>query len=1620
MRRPSNEALITGAVVALSAGFVFTRLEPSLIFANTTPAGGDMGAQVWAPAFMRDHLLPHGRISGWAPDWYAGFPAFAFYFPLPSFLIVLLDLLFPYGVAFKLVSVLGPVTLPIAAYAFGRLSGLRFPGPPLLAVATLPFLFDSSFTIYGGNIASMLAGEFAFSVSLSFALLFLGVMSRGLETGRYRALAAILFALTVLSHLIPAIFATGAALLLLVFRLDRHRIRYFIAVVVFAGLLVSFWALPLVARLDYANDMGWQKITEYGKTLFPTHMKWVLPLSAAGVIGAIGLRLFSGVSIAAIGALAGIGFLVAPEGRLWNARLLPFWFLCLYLLAGIGVAELGRALGGVFTRDPDRPPSWPSLATPVLGLIATILVVGGPLSALPQWLPIRPGQASFVPDWVRWNFSGYERKATYPEYRSVIERMGRLPCGRAMWEYGPELNRYGTPMALMLLPYWTDGCIASMEGLYFESTPTVPFHFIIQSELSRNPSNPQRDLPYPGLNPAQGVKHLQLLGVRYYMATSPETIAHARAHPDLRHVATSVPWEIFEVAKASLVEALDYEPVVINEVGQGQDEWLPLALDFYMNPDDWDVFLSADGPERWARVHPGRAPPRRHVKAVQVTKIRSSDDRLSFDVDKPGSPVLVKTSYFPNWKVKGADGPWRVTPNLMVVVPSSRHVELYYGYTLVDIVGWLFTILGLFSVALVARRTLHLPPAPGVERFRRFASITAAVTAIDYIVLLLLRQQFGVPLIVADAFSIAIAATVSYSLHRSITFAGDPHVRWVGSPATFASVAAVAGLVDLLVLWASVALFDSTSTLSLIVAKTLAVGVAGGFRFAAYRGLLFATVREEQSVPAMRPIAEGGLRLSVVIPAFNQEEQIGETLMSIRRELYPLGAEGGFETIVVDDGSTDETASIARASLADHVLVLNANRGKGAALRTGVLSARGRTVAFLDADLSYSPDQLLVLLRKIEAGWDVAVGSRKHTKTSTLIRAGRLREVSGRLFNALTRALLLGQYRDTQCGLKAFRSDVARLLFNRSRLDRFAFDVELFHLAERYRLSLTEVPVTVAHSETSSVRVVMDSLRMIRDVFLIRRWGGEGVYDLTADDEALVFPRRDAVGLIQREGPLAVTNVHEESSPLLKVRLVPDKLRQDPHLVALAALIGVWSAVFMYLGWRQHVRFATLSFDTGIYDQAVWLLSRFKDPFITVRGLNFFGHHVNPLLLLLVPFYWLGAGPVFLIFVQVVAQAAGAVAIYLLARKRLADRWLAVVLGGVLLLHPSWQWQVWWYFHPEVLGAAALLFAYWAADSKRWPWFWVATAVAVASKEEVALAAMLLGLLVAIRGEWRKGLATGGLSLAWFLVGIEFILPAVNNGLTPWYFGFFGEFGSSPLGVAFNIVRHPIKAMKVVLASDRLDYLRMMFAPVSFLAFVRPLVLLIAVPMLAVNLFSTIGYHRQIKYQYSALVVAVIALASVEAIGLLGRSVGIRRFLVGLIAATSLAATIAWGPSPLGSQFPGLWPLGDDPRLESKQAAVSMVPSDAPVSAAYYLVPHLTHRTKIYDFPAPWTAANWGIKGENLDDPSDVQWLVLDREVLGEESRALLGRLLAKEFDVRFERSGILVAERVVRRKGSA
>ena len=230
---------------------------------------------------------------------------------------------------------------------------------------------------------------------------------------------------------------------------------------------------------------------------------------------------------------------------------------------------------------------------------------------------------------------------------------------------------------------------------------------------------------------------------------------------------------------------------------------------------------------------------------------------------------------------------------------------------------------------------------------------------------------------------------------------------------------------------------------------------------------------------------------SVVIPAFNEASRIGQTVRATLDYLQEVNPRN--ELIVVNDGSTDATGTIARevlsgAKLPARLLENFPNRGKGAAVRAGLLAAQRAIGLFLDADLSTPLEETPKVIDPIASGkFDIAFGSRSLDRGLIGHHQPWRREQGGRVFNLLVRVATGLPFWDTQCGFKAFRLDVCRPILEAARIDGFAFDVELLYLAQRAGLRLREIPVRWNHHEGSKVQFVHDSLRMLREVVALRR-----------------------------------------------------------------------------------------------------------------------------------------------------------------------------------------------------------------------------------------------------------------------------------------------------------------------------------------------------------------------------------------------------------------------------------------------------------------------------------------------------------------------------------------------------
>ncbi len=687
-------AAMTGAVQSVRAidVFPFVHIQfgtPALFLANT-PTGGDMGAHVYLPQFLKDTLLPSGRIFGWSQDWYAGFPALYFYFPVPALTTVLLDVFLPYGVAFKLVTIAGLLALPPAVYFFVRSLGFARIVAGLAAAVGSTYVFMESFSIFGGNVKSTLAGEFSFGWSLALSLVYLGLVVSDTREGRgFTPRAGIALALTALTHIVTTLVVVIVSIPLLT---RRNGARSVVRAWAVGFTLSAFWALPLGVRVlqGMTTDMHWSPVrgllgdgTSPGTTATPLPGE-LIPVVSLAIIGAVWtlLRRDDVLTLASMTTLPLLGYWVLQlDGveltKVYNARLLPYWYLGVFIFAGLAV---GLAVRSVARYLPDRN------RNVVYGsAIALVLLVNVTLAGVHD-----------VPGWVRWNYTGYEGKESFPEYRAIMETMDGLPPGRVMWEANsPEMGRYGTPLAFMLFPYWT-GDHPSMEGLFFESSLTTPFHFLNASAVSESPSNPVRGLDYHNLDFPRGIAHLGLYGVDYYVGWTDQAKALARDE-GLEVLAVSGPTTIFRLPERPLVEVATNVPAVYD----GDPPFAEAALNWYDDWEDIDHWLVADGPADWPRVS-GPEGPFDVGGAVDVDGV--VDDivvdhhRISFTTTAVGEPHLVKVSYFPAWRASGADGPYRAAPSLMVVVPTQEEVVIEFANGVPENVGLVLTVVALAGV----------------------------------------------------------------------------------------------------------------------------------------------------------------------------------------------------------------------------------------------------------------------------------------------------------------------------------------------------------------------------------------------------------------------------------------------------------------------------------------------------------------------------------------------------------------------------------------------------------------------------------------------------------------------------------------------------------------------------------------------------------------------------------------------------------------------------------------------------------------------------------------------------------------------------------------------------------
>lgn len=695
-------------------------LNPQWILSKTVTTGGDMGSHYILAQYLRDYLLPNGKLIGWYPGWQAGLPIFQYYFIPPYLLMVLLGYFISLEIAFKFVTLMWVFMLPLAVYFGLKAMGFENPMPGVAVPLSLCLLFletvnGGNYSQWGGNIKSTLAGQFPYGISFALMFLSIGLLYKGYHDKKHLVFNAVLFALVALNHIYTTIII---GLISTFFLIDAMRSKkfdgvFYLGKVFLLGfMLAGFWYIPMVSKLGFSSP---PKDVFYG---FP-NLDWIFIQEYAvfyvfALIGVVlGLQdkdkrvyfwLYSLLTVF-------LFLFLCRQTNFLYVRFLPFMYMVYLILAAVGISRLASRLE----------------AKSLVPIIIAFLIV--------LWLSTT--WVKDVPNWIKWNYEGLEDKNTWPALKQIFSYMDDVNVsGRVDVEYG-DYNYFGTPRVFEVMPMFTNKSV--MEGLLFESSLTFPFFFYMQktvSEVSWWPGFPVRMPRKPDMS--HGLKIFRLYNIQYFIVSSKtikallENDSNYHLEKTIENQQQNMAFNFYRINEDSdYVEYPTKEPILVVT-----DDWKPFSFrwidtDYLDTPIAYTDTLGDYEMEHFRIIILNKSVDYKPEAGVSFYRPNQLDEALSAsrELDTRGcgtesvlkeeellsnvscinQPLLVKIPYFPNWQTNDAEKIYLSSPSLMLIFPEKNQVRLYYGLTFVDMLGWFATLLGLLIVfgrccAMLARK----------------------------------------------------------------------------------------------------------------------------------------------------------------------------------------------------------------------------------------------------------------------------------------------------------------------------------------------------------------------------------------------------------------------------------------------------------------------------------------------------------------------------------------------------------------------------------------------------------------------------------------------------------------------------------------------------------------------------------------------------------------------------------------------------------------------------------------------------------------------------------------------------------------------------------------------------
>lgn len=697
MSNNTKSLLLDTAVVLGFTLLVSATLGLQMMWSANLPTGGDVASHLLYAWLYSHELLPHGQVTAWMPEVFAGLPFLSYYFPLPFIVIALLSSILPFGIAMKNGMFLAAMLLPGAVWIGGvRLLAIPRAVAIWAALAVTGFIFHEQNSIWGGNLLSTLAGEFAYSYGMFFSTLTLMAWLRVIQSGRGWWLAALLEAATGFSHGF-ALLLTGFATSAFLFE-RQHFLRNLRLLALGHGLaffLLAGWLWPMLEMHQYTipNDALFE--IDNWRDFFPASLWPVLAAGLTGLLGWTALRrlfaaridlsaeknvtctLYAAGFFAMSALLAAVGFVLGGWIGLADIRFFPFVWL-------FGAIACGLGFGLFWHQVSLRLASLSRAGWHLLSLAATL--------AFMVWV----GQnIKAAPDWGLWNHSGLETKPQWQQLQHLFPVLsGRMDNPRLLFEHDPDNNDLGSTRTLEALPMFLGGRPV-LEGLYMESALISPAIYQLQSEVSARPSSPLARFPSASLDPEMAAAHMQFLFANEVLLRSNIARQALASSAEFELAAEILPFSVYRLKNFSphLVDLVD-RPI----------RWLPRAG--WME-ESYRWFRSR---ERFPRELPvfndtDEIPAIRPAPAqTKITNLQMSRAQITWHTEAPGAAHLLRVSWHPRWRLASRGKLYLAAPGFMLVVPEEAEVRLEYGHTQLGWTAMAFTLLATICLFLLIRQ----------------------------------------------------------------------------------------------------------------------------------------------------------------------------------------------------------------------------------------------------------------------------------------------------------------------------------------------------------------------------------------------------------------------------------------------------------------------------------------------------------------------------------------------------------------------------------------------------------------------------------------------------------------------------------------------------------------------------------------------------------------------------------------------------------------------------------------------------------------------------------------------------------------------------------------------------